>query len=107
MLKIKSKITFILPVIFAFLLSLLGVTNVSAATSGDYTIRAAGTSNDVVNVDNGNYFVTGTPGQTTEIKLQVINKASSTRNFIYYASTAYTNDNGALAYDKSKVTDHL
>ena len=105
MLKFKSKFKFILPLIFAFFLSILGVTNVNAATSGDYTIRAAGNSNDVVNVDNGNYFVTGTPGQTTELKLQVINKANSTRNFIYYASTAYTNDNGALAYDKTKVTD--
>lgn len=90
---------------FALFLSLLGVTNVTAATSGDYTIAPSGKSNDVVNIDNGSYYITGTPGQKTEIKLQVINKASSTRNFIYYAATAYTNDNGALSYNSMKVTD--
>lgn len=105
MVKVKSRVLILIPLIFSLFLSVLGVTKVSAATSGDYTIRPAGSSNDVVNLDNGSYFITGTPGQDLEIKLAVINKASNTRNFIYYASTAYTNDKGTISFDRSKVTD--
>ena len=105
MIKDKLRGSIFLSFVFAMLLSFLGTANVNAATSGDYTIKPGGSSNDVVNIDNGNYLITGTPGQTTEIKLMVINKASNTRNFIYYSSTAYTNDNGSLAYDNLKVTD--
>lgn len=100
----KYKLKF-LSFVFAFFLSFLGATTVNAATSGDYTIKPGGESNDVVNIDNGSYLITGDPGQTTEIKLMVINKANNDRNFIYYASTAYTNDSGSLSYDKLKVTD--
>lgn len=103
--KSKFKILKLLSVVFALFLGFLGSTKVNAATSGDYTIKPGGTSNDVVNVDNGSYIITGDPGQTTEIKLIVINKAEDARNFIYYASTAYTNDNGSLSYNKTKVTD--
>lgn len=105
MLRIKSKVSIIISLMVALFLSLLGATSINAATSGDYTIKPGGSSNDVVNLDNGGYLITGTPGQTTDIKLMVINKASNTRNFIYYATTAYTNSNGALSYDNDKVTD--
>ncbi|WP_334332148.1 DUF3324 domain-containing protein [Companilactobacillus sp. HBUAS59544] len=83
----------------------MNTVNVNAATSGDYTIKPAGDSNSTVNLDGGAYFVTGDPGQTVDLKLMVVNKASDTRNFIYYATTAYTSDSGGLAYDKTKVKD--
>lgn len=105
MLRFKSKISLMLSFAFVLILCFVGGTNVNAATSGEYTIKPGGSSNDVVNIDSGNYYITGTPGQTTEIKLLVVNKASQKRNFVFYASTAYTNDNGALSYDKLKVTD--
>lgn len=81
------------------------ITNVSAATSGDYTLKVGGENNDNLNINGGNYFITGTPGQDIELKLLVINKASDTRRFIFTGTTAYTNDNGELSYDKAKVTD--
>lgn len=103
--KFKVRFLCLISFVCTLIFCLVGVTHVSAATSGDYTIKPGGTSNDVVNVDNGSYMITGDPGQTAEIKLMVINKASDTRNFIYYASTAYTNDNGALSFDNTNVKD--
>lgn len=105
MLRFKSKLSLVLSLVFMLILGFTSVTKVNAATSGDYTIKPGGSSNDIVNIDSGNYYISGTPGQTAEIKLLVINKASQKRNFVFYASTAYTNDNGALSYDKLKVTD--
>lgn len=83
----------------------MGVENVTAATSGEYALKVGGETNDNVNVSNGSYVVTGDPGQTVELKLMVINKASETRKFEYFVNTAYTSDTGALSYNKTKVTD--
>ncbi|GEO58541.1 DUF3324 domain-containing protein [Companilactobacillus bobalius] len=103
--KPKVRFLFLISFIFTMITGLFGATNVRAATSGDYTIKPGGESNDVVNIDNGSYMVTGKPGQTAQLKLMVVNKASDTRNFIYYAATAYTNNNGTLSYDDTNVKD--
>jgi len=99
-------------VLIIFALSLIafisvGITSMQnvQATSGGYALKPAGESTDNVNIDNGSYVVTGDPGQTVDLKLMVINQESSKRNFMYMVTTGYTNNSGALAYDKSKVTD--
>ncbi|KRM17150.1 cell surface protein precursor [Companilactobacillus nantensis DSM 16982] len=61
--------------------------------------------NDIVSIDTGSYLVTGTPGQETSLQLMIMNKSNDTRKFMYMVNTAYTNGNGQLSYDKSKVTD--
>lgn len=97
-------------VIFTFLLSIAISSSfnekiVNAATNGEYALKVGGETNDNVNIDNGNYIVTGDPGQQVELKLQVINQSKDTRKFMYNVNTAYTTNGGALAYDKTKVTD--
>lgn len=95
-----------------FILSLFGIigfnlvsTQNVQATSGGYALKPAGDSTENVNIDNGSYLIKGDPGQTVDLKLMVINKEGSTRNFLYSVNTAYTTNNGELAYNKSKVTD--
>lgn len=83
---------------------LLNVQNVQA-TSGEYLLKPGGETNDNVNIDSGNYVVTGTPGQKVQLKLLVLNKAKAERKFMFMVNTAYTNDNGQLAYNKTKVSD--
>lgn len=78
--------------------------NVAAATSAGYALQPA-TSGDNVDISGGSYLVTGDPGQKIELKLKIVNQESSKRTFLYLVNTAYTNSSGALAYDKTKVTD--
>lgn len=105
--KGKKIRLFFVAITFLFTLITLGMNsvNIKAATSGDYTLKVASDNSDTLNVDNGNYTITGAPGQEQELKLMVINQADSTRKFKFDVNTAYTTDAGALAYDKSKVTD--
>lgn len=105
MFKSKFKMKFVIALMFTLIISFVGGIKVEAATSGDYTIKPGGNSTDVVNIDNGVYQIEGNPGQTTDIKLMVVNKASDTRNFIYYSSTAYTNNSGTISYDNLNVKD--
>lgn len=102
--KQNKAIMFIL-FLFAMMAGTLSNVNNVKAVSGEYLLKPAGTSNDNVNIDGGNYAVTGTPGQKVDLQLYVVNKADSTRKFKYSITTAYTNDNGQLSYNKSKVTD--
>ncbi|WP_125763288.1 WxL protein peptidoglycan domain-containing protein [Companilactobacillus hulinensis] len=83
----------------------VGIKSVQAATSGEYALKTVGESTDNVDLSGGSYVVTGDPGQKIKVKLGVYNKASDKRNFLVNANTAYTTDNGALAYDKTKVSD--
>lgn len=99
--KILIIFTFFLTAIFG---GIITTTNVHAA-SGAYSIKPTGNSNDNVNIDNGNYVITGDPGQTVDLQMMVINQEDKKRNFLYQVNTAYTTDGGELAYDKSKVTD--
>lgn len=104
----KNKFSKFLLGLLLILSAIIGanqVSNVSAATSGDYTLKVGGENNDNLNISGGNYFITGTPGQSVELKLLVINQASNTRQFIFQGTTAYTSDGGALAYDRTKVKD--
>ena len=103
--KSKSRFFILISFVFAILFSLSNLNNVQAATSGGYTIKPTGDSTDNVDISKGTYMINGDPGQTVELKLMVLNQESSTRTFVYYATTAYTNANGSLSYDKTKVTD--
>jgi len=104
--KAKFGFFFVIAFIFTlFIASPLATNNVKAATSGGYSLKPAGESNDNVDIGNGSYVVTGDPGQTVELKLMVINKESSARKFEYFVNTAYTSDTGALSYNKTKVSD--
>lgn len=101
--KLSIFVTFsFLLVFFSFGLSSL---NVKAATSGDYTLKVGGSNTDNLNIDGGNYYITGDPGQSVDLKLIVINSASSTRKFKFNVTTAFTTDSGAIGYNKTKVTD--
>lgn len=91
--------------LLAFLAGTSDITNVSAATSGDYALKVGGETNDNLNIDNGSYLVTGDPGQVVDLKLLVVNKSKNTRQFIFYGNTAYTTNSGELAYDKTNVKD--
>ena len=75
------------------------------AVSGGYALKPGGENTDNLNIDGGNYAITGTPGQKVDLKLIVQNRESDTRKFIYRVNTAYTNDNGQLSYDKATVKD--
>ena len=99
------KMVFAFTLVLAFFIGFSNLNKVSAATSGEYALKVGGTSNDNLNIDNGNYYITGDPGQKVEIKLLVVNKANKTRQFILYGNTAYTNDNGQLGYNKTNVKD--
>lgn len=103
----KRKISFLLALSFIFTLFTFGVNvnNVDAATSGDYALKVGGENNDNLNIDDGIFNITGDPGQTVDLKLLVVNKSSNARQFRFDVVTAYTNDSGALAYDKAKVID--
>lgn len=103
----KKRISLFLMLSFVFVLSIWGTNenNVQAATSGDYALKVGGQNTDNLNIDGGNYYVTGDPGQTVDLQLLVVNKSSDTRQFKFEAVTAYTNDNGSLSYNKTKVTD--
>lgn len=103
----KKKISFLLVLSFIFALLTFGSSNntVSAATSGDYALKVGGQNSDNLNIDGGNYYVTGDPGQTVDLQLLVVNKSSDTRQFKFQVVTAYTNNKGTLAFDKTKVTD--
>ncbi|WP_057879983.1 DUF3324 domain-containing protein [Companilactobacillus kimchiensis] len=96
-------------ILFAFLMAIIvgsnNITNVSAATSGEYALKVGGSNNDNLNIDNGSYVVTGDPGQKIELKLLVLNKSKVTRQFTFYGNTAYTTNSGELAYDKTDVKD--
>jgi len=103
--KLKNIFMILILSLFGIIgLNYLSTQNVQAA-SGGYAIKPAGDSTDNVNIDNGSYMIKGDPGQTVSLNLMVINKESSTRNFLYTVNTAYTTNNGELAYNKSKVTD--
>ncbi|MQS76307.1 DUF3324 domain-containing protein [Companilactobacillus halodurans] len=81
-------------------------TNVKAAgSSGDYSLKVGGSNTDNLNIDGGNYYITGNPGQSVDLKLMVINSANRTRQFKFNVTTAYTTDSGAIGYNKLKVTD--
>ncbi|WP_338232592.1 hypothetical protein [Companilactobacillus muriivasis] len=82
--KIFTRALFVLNLLLAIVVATNISMNVSAATSGDYALKVGGESNDNVNINNGNYLVTGDPGQVVELKLLVVNKAKNTRNFIFY-----------------------
>lgn len=100
----KNLITFVLSLLALISVSIVTTQNVQAA-SGGYTIKPAGDSTDNVNISSGTYLVTGDPGQTVDLSLMVINQENSKRNFLYMVNTGYTNNNGELSYDSSKVTD--
>lgn len=104
----RKKIS-LLFVAFSFFLALffIGASNgiVKAATSGDYTLKVGGSNTDSLNMDNGNYMITGNPGETVELKLLVINQANDNRKFRFDVNTAYTSDAGTLAYDNNNVKD--
>lgn len=95
---------FVLSVLAFISVGFIGGQNVQAA-SGGYALKPAGESNDTVNINGGNYVITGEPGQTVDLKLMVINQENSKRNFLYSVNTSYTNDNGELAYNSSNVKD--
>lgn len=105
----KKKRIGLFIVAFSFLIALVSFSfdgrNVRAATSGEYTLKVGGENTDSLNIDNGNYNITGNPGETVDLKLLVINQASSTRQFRFDVNTAYTTDSGSLAYNDNKVTD--
>lgn len=105
----KKKRIGLFIVAFSFLIALVSFSfdgrNVRAATSGEYTLKVGGENTDSLNIDNGNYNITGDPGETVDLKLLVINQASSTRQFRFDVNTAYTTDSGSLAYNDNKVTD--
>lgn len=103
----KKKVSFMLVLSFIIALFTFGIggNNVKAATSGDYALKVGGENSDVLNIDGGNYYITGDPGQTVDLKLLVVNKASDTRQFQFRVVTAYTNDKGTLSFDKIKVSD--
>lgn len=103
----KKRISVLLTLSFILALFLLsaGSLNVRAATSGDYSLKVGGSNTDNLNIDNGNYFITGNAGQSVDLKLLVINSASNTRRFKFSVTTAFTDDNGALSYNKLKVSD--
>lgn len=103
--KRQSKLIMALFFVFAMVLGIFTTGRNVQAVSGDYLLKPAGSSTDNVNIDAGNYSITGAPGQKVDLKLLVVNKEDKARKFLYTINTAYTNDNGQLAYDKSKVTD--
>lgn len=104
--KVKRNIYLIVTFLLSLVVSgLFSYENVDAATNGEYALKVGGESNDNVNIDNGSYLVNGNPGQQVELKLQVINQSKDKRKFRYNVNTAYTTNGGALAYDRTKVTD--
>lgn len=102
--KKQNRLIKLLFLLFAMVMGVASSGITAHATSGDYLLKPASDS-DAVSVDSGSYMVTGTPGQSVELQLMVLNKTSSTRKFMFMVNTAYTNDAGQLRYDKSKVTD--
>lgn len=101
----RVNIFIVLSFLLALIMGGINTTNVSAATSGDYTLKVAGSDSSDVDISNGNYMINATPGQSYDLKLMVINKANNTRKFQYSVTTAYTNNDGTLAYDNTKVKD--
>ncbi|WP_119318073.1 DUF3324 domain-containing protein [Companilactobacillus formosensis] len=101
----KNKVIVFFFFIFAITLGILSSGTTVNATSGEYALKPVGSDDTAVNVETGSYVIEGDPGQTVNLQLMVLNKASNTRKFMYMVNTAYTNDSGQLRYDKSKVTD--
>lgn len=92
-------------ILMTFICGISTFTTTVNAASGGYAIKPGGESNDNVNIDGGNYVITGEPGKKVDLQLIVMNKENKNRQFMYMVNTAYTNDSGQLAYDKTKVTD--
>lgn len=101
----QNKVIMFFFLVFAIILGTFSSVSTVKATSGEYLLKPVGGNTDSVNLDTGSYMINGTPGQTVELQLMVINKSSDKRNFMYMVNTAYTNDSGQLRYDKSKVND--
>ena len=103
--KKQNKLIMLLFFAFAIVMGTFASSSNVQAVSGEYLLKPGGETNDNVNIDSGSYVVTGTPGQKVDLKLLVLNKSNDARKFMYVVNTAYTNDSGQLAYNKSKVTD--
>lgn len=103
--KKQNRIIMLLLFLFAIITGSLSSINNAQAVSGGYALKPGGETTDNVNIDSGNYSITGNPGQKVELKLIVQNREDKTRKFNYVVNTAYTNESGQLAYNKSKVTD--
>ncbi|APX72033.1 DUF916 and DUF3324 domain-containing protein [Companilactobacillus allii] len=104
--KTKKRISVLMIAILSLMFGLsFNTVSTKAATSGDYALKVAGDDTDNVNIDQGNYQITGKPGDETEVKLGVLNKAKSKRKFYVSVNSAYTSNQGSVSFDKAKVSD--
>lgn len=66
-------------ILMTFICGISTFTTTVNAASGGYAIKPGGESNDNVNIDGGNYVITGEPGKKVDLQLIVMNKENKNR----------------------------